>query len=342
MAEGKGSGTPRKRVPPKPKAGAAFGRLNALSASGALTAINNGGPTAEASGQVPETAAATATVQVPVPIPAPAAQRQEATPAPVSESTPDSVSSDVTDGPGPDEEALDLRSTALDGFEESPRAHSKAAPETKNPDAPARLLHQDGHEAHSQAEEPAGRVALRRTAPPAFPSTSGYSEQRLLDALPPQLADKVDGLPIAYRELATSYRRAQATRTGTKSAKRNIRLHAEVAQAVNRQLVHDKRMLKLKNLKPSQYVDAALTLARGVSVEDLITAADGFRDSHLGEEAASGSPNHYSISKDNDTWLNDMMDELLLANTTGLHGHMINVIVRSFLEQLRFEAPAEG
>ncbi|MFC5148896.1 hypothetical protein [Streptomyces aureoversilis] len=183
-------------------------------------------------------------------------------------------------------------------------------------------------------------MAVRRSAAPSLHGTSGYSEQRLLEALPPNLADKVAGLPIAYNELAQSFRRAQATRTGTKPEKRNIRLHPDIARAVNHQLVHDKKRLGLRNLKPSHYVDAAITLAQGVAVEDLIAAADGFRDSHLGEEAGAGSPNHYSISKENDTWLDDMVDELLLANTTGLHGHMINVIIQSFLEQLRVELPS--
>ncbi|MFF2374959.1 hypothetical protein ACFVUW_11310 [Streptomyces xiamenensis] len=182
-------------------------------------------------------------------------------------------------------------------------------------------------------------MSVRKAPGPAFPAASGYSEQRMLEALPPQLAEKVQGLPVAYLELAKSYRQAQATRTGNKPAKRNIRLHSDVATAVNRQMVSDKRMLGLKNLKPSQYVDAAITLARNVSVNDLIRAADHFRDSQLGEEGGSATPNHYSISRDNDGWLDNMMDELLLANTTGLHGHMINVIIQSFLEQLRDEAP---
>ncbi|MFD8727757.1 hypothetical protein [Streptomyces sp. NPDC059611] len=196
-----------------------------------------------------------------------------------------------------------------------------------------------GHAGPSPSER---AVTLRRTAGPAFPATSGYSEKGMLDALPPQLAEKVQGLPVAYTELAKSYRQAQATRTGTKPAKRNIRLHAEVAIAVKRQMVSDKRMLKLRDLTPSQYVDAAITLARHISVTDLIKAADEFRDSHLGEASGSASPNHYSIRRENDAWLDDMMDELLLANTTGLHGHMVNVILQSFLEQLRAEAPATG
>ncbi|MER0476979.1 hypothetical protein ABR737_01170 [Streptomyces sp. Edi2] len=156
-------------------------------------------------------------------------------------------------------------------------------------------------------------------------------------ALPEKLATKVQGLPVAYGELAASYRRAMATRTGTKPKKRNIRLHNDVTRALNRQLVHDKRLLNLRGLKPSQYVDAALTLARGVSVEDLIEAADKFRDSQIGDDDDWGSATHYSIAKENDTWLHDMMDELLLANTHGLHGHMINVIIRSFIEQLQIE-----
>ncbi|TLQ39257.1 hypothetical protein [Streptomyces marianii] len=145
---------------------------------------------------------------------------------------------------------------------------------------------------------------------------------------------------MAYYELAKSYRLAQATRTGNKNAKRNIRLHDDVATAVNRQMVKDKRMLGLRNLKPSHYLDAAITLVRDVPVADLIKAADDFRDQHLGEEGGSASANHYSISTTNDVWLDDMMDELLLAKTTGLHGHMINVIVQSFLGQLQAEAPA--
>ncbi|MCG7523853.1 hypothetical protein MHW47_05245 [Streptomyces sp. OfavH-34-F] len=199
-----------------------------------------------------------------------------------------------------------------------------------------------GHEVleGQDSPPPRGAVTLRSTSGPDFPATSGFSEKRMLNALPPQLAEKVQGLPVAYIELARSYRQAQATRTGTKPAKRNIRLHTEVAVAVNRQMVSDKRMLGLRNLKPSQYLDAAITLARDISVADLIKAADEFRDRHLGEESGSASPNHYSISRENDVWLNDMMDELLLANTTGLHGHMVNVIVQSFLEQLRAEAPA--
>ncbi|MFI1204839.1 hypothetical protein ACH4VR_36340 [Streptomyces sp. NPDC020883] len=158
-----------------------------------------------------------------------------------------------------------------------------------------------------------------------------------------------------------------ATRTGTKPKKRNIRLHNDVVTALNQQLVHDKRLLDLRGLKPSQYVDAAITLARGVLVEEpiraadefrddhpsdedargalvegLIRAADEFRDDHLGDEDGWGSANHYSISKENYAWLDEMMDELLLANTNGLHGHMINVIILSFLKQLKIERSTEN
>ncbi|MES4886105.1 hypothetical protein ABVB69_37245 [Streptomyces sp. NPDC000349] len=243
---------------------------------------------------------------------------------------------------------LAAESARLDALD-SPAATTPIPAQTPVENPPRRLRSEDlaaadlpvyGQEAPGGREPSEGAVTLRRSAGPAFPATSGFSERRMLDALPPQLAEKVQGLPVAYVELARSYRQAQATRTGTKPAKRNIRLHADIAMAVNRQMVSDKRMLGLRNLKPSQYLDASITLARHVSVTDLIKAADEFRDSHLGEESGAASPNHYSISQKNDDWLNDMMDELLLANTTGLHGHMVNVIVQSFLEQLRAEAPA--
>ncbi|QCX82673.1 hypothetical protein C9F11_45575 (plasmid) [Streptomyces sp. YIM 121038] len=160
-------------------------------------------------------------------------------------------------------------------------------------------------------------------------------------ALPEALANKIDGLPLVYEELAKSYRIAKSTRRGVKpTRKRNIRLHQEVVQRLNHQLVSDKRMLGLTDLKSSQYVDAAITLAQGVSVSDLIRAADEFRDSHLGEKDVLASPNHYSISLGNYAWLDHMVDELLLANTTGLHGHMINVIIKAYLDQ--FEGPQKG
>lgn len=219
---------------------------------------------------------------------------------------------------------------------------ANAAPPTASPTNV--LLQGLGQQGPSSEDQSAsGReVTLRRAEGPAFPTSSGYSERRMLEALPQHLAEKVQDLPAAYLGLAKSYRQAQATRTGTKPAKRNIRLHTEVATAVNQQMVSDKRMLGLRKLKPSQYVDAALSFAREVPVEDLIQAADHFRDSHLGEESGSSTPNHYSISRDNDDWLDDMMDEFLLANTTGLHGHMINVIVQSFLQQLKEEAPTSA
>jgi hypothetical protein len=162
----------------------------------------------------------------------------------------------------------------------------------------------------------------------------------MLASLPEKLADKVEGLSVAYIELAKSYRRAQATRTGTKPAKRNVRLRSDVTASLNRQMVSDKRMLGLRDLKPSHYVDAAITLAQTVTVEDLIKAADSFRDSHLGEDSSGSPSNHYSISRENNAWLDNMMDELLLAGTTGLHGHMVNVIIQSFLGQLHEEFPA--
>jgi hypothetical protein len=352
MAEAKspaaGSGTPRRSK--KAKTSAAFGKLNALSASGALSKINNetGKGSSPATATQPTEAAPASVVGAPEP----AADFAEPEP---TESAPQAPSVTTPAEPA----ANTPRPAPEPGGAVGPRELKEAPFPT-----PGSVLPQEterspadgsaaslvtagsiGRQPGPKRKEPASAsnaVAVRRTAPPSLPTTSGYSERRLLEALPPQLADKVEGLPVAYLELAKSYRRAQATRTGTKPAKRNIRLHAEVATAVNHQLVSDKRMLGLRNLKPSQYVDAAVTLARGVSVDDLIRAADEFRDSHLGEESSSASPNHYSISRENDAWLDDMMDELLLANTTGLHGHMINVIIQSFLEQLRVEAPIEG
>ncbi|MFI1765164.1 hypothetical protein ACH41H_24330 [Streptomyces sp. NPDC020800] len=353
-------------MPPKgrnaAKAGAAFGRLNALSASGKLAAINNAG----AQGEESPAAAVVPAVTDPAPAPsadvtrsAEAAEAAPVVPAPSAEAGPDAglpvkvedvdlapplADKSATATPTPDdvEETPKAALPSQDSFSQLPAA--PAAPVVSGASSLSQvLLAPRGASAPQQeATRSDAPVAVRRTAPPALPRTSGYSEQRMLEALPPQLAEKVDGLPVAYLELAKSYRRAQATRTGTKPSKRNIRLHNDVATAVNRQLVSDKRMLGLKNLKPSQYVDAAITLAKGVSVEDLISAADGFRDSHIGEEDGYGSPNHYSIAKENNEWLDEMMDELLLANTTGLHGHMINVILQSFLEQLKTELPAEA
>ncbi|MFE3268083.1 hypothetical protein [Streptomyces sp. NPDC059215] len=145
-------------------------------------------------------------------------------------------------------------------------------------------------------------------------------------------------MPEAYMELARSYRNAKATRTGSK-AKRNMRLHREIADAITRQLVQDKRLLNIRDLKPSHYVDASLTIARGYQVETLIVEADNFREYHLGEGTGSEAPNHYTISQKNYDWLEEMTDELLLANATGLHGHMINVVIQAYLHQLAAHAP---
>ncbi|MER7694642.1 hypothetical protein [Streptomyces sp. NPDC097610] len=140
-------------------------------------------------------------------------------------------------------------------------------------------------------------------------------------------------MPEAYLELARSYRNAKATRTGSKT-KRNMRLHREVADAITRQLIQDKRLLNIRDLKPSHYVDAALTMAQGYQAEALIVEADNFREYHLGEGPGSEAPNHYTISQKNFDWLEEMTDELLLANATGLHGHMINVVIKVYLQQL--------
>ncbi|MBQ0972864.1 hypothetical protein KBZ00_17210 [Streptomyces sp. RK31] len=374
-AKGKGQAPARRRKPPK--ASAAFGRLNQLSASGALSKINHDDSTSTpedvsvSAEPAPNTtsdettARAAAAAADPIETSAAPAQSTAASKreldevdAHVSEQARDSstvpASGNSSSEPTPSETAAkaaaapppvgDLGVRAEQSIPAQAEAQAEPVSLSANPsNTTLQILGQQPRaEQHGQhgPSPSVGEVAVRRASGPAFPAASGYSEQRMLEALPPQLAEKVQGLPVAYLELAKSYRQAQATRTGTKPAKRNIRLHSDVATAVNRQMVSDKRMLGLRNLKPSQYVDAAITLARHVSVDDLIRAADHFRDSHLGEEAGSATPNHYSISRENDAWLDNMMDELLLANTTGLHGHMINVIVQSFLEQLKEEAPA--
>ncbi|WP_146228915.1 hypothetical protein [Streptomyces sp. NWU339] len=373
MAEPKGKGktpAPRKRAT---KASAAFGRLNQLSASGALSKINNEGPQPAAAStalnsdgapKADETPAAgitaeaapasTPTVTVEPAVP-PAPQRTEK-PAAAAESLAQPAASRVSSvstvpdasapssNVGHNDTSVDPESPAeavpIPSQERDHVVQRAGAPTMgTTPELPNTLIRGLSDPAPG-ISAPTGEVAVRRTAGPAFPASSGYAESKMLDALPPQLEQKVQGLPVAYYELAKSYRLAQATRTGKKNAKRNIRLHDEVATAVNRQMVSDKRMLGLRALKPSHYVDAAITLVREVPVADLIKAADDFRDQHLGEEGGSASANHYSISTKNDEWLDDMMDELLLANTTGLHGHMINVIVQSLLAQLQAEAPA--
>ncbi|MGW1002254.1 hypothetical protein ACWDBD_41095 [Streptomyces sp. NPDC001118] len=370
MAESRGkkaAAAPRRK---SPKASAAFGRLNQLSQSGALSKINSDGAQPAASSAAPdsdgaqkhdETSAAEITAEAvhesaPAATAEPAAssasQRAEqpaAAPEPVAEAAtrlaspvnavPDAsaLSSNAEHyeaGGRLAPEAVPIPPQGPDAAVHRAEAHAMGTP-VEAPNTPTRGL----ADSAQGSSAPTGELTVRRATGPAFPASSGYAESRMLDALPPQLEQRVQGLPVAYYELAKSYRQAQATRTGNKNPKRNMRLHDDVATAVNRQMVSDKKMLKLRNLKPSHYVDAALTLAREVPVNDLITAADHFRDQHLGEEGGSASANHYTISKTNDEWLDDMMDELLLAKTTGLHGHMINVIVQSFLAQLQAEAP---
>jgi hypothetical protein len=194
----------------------------------------------------------------------------------------------------------------------------------------------------TQSADAAGAaVSVRPPTAPNFPTTAGHAQLRASEGLPAILAGRVHGLPEAYMELARSYRNAKATRTGSR-AKRNMRLHREVADAITRQLVQDKRLLSIRDLKPSHYVDAALTMAQGYQVETLITEADKFREYHLGEGSGSEAPNHYTISQKNFDWLEDMTDELLLANATGLHGHMINVVIQAYLQQLATQGAASS
>ncbi|WP_330351730.1 hypothetical protein [Streptomyces sp. NBC_00582] len=182
----------------------------------------------------------------------------------------------------------------------------------------------------------AGReVAPRTASAPAFPTGPGLPQVHRPEALPPVLAQKVQDLPHAYMHLAASYREAKSAHPRRPArAKRNVRLHTAVSQAVTRQMVADKRRLGLRDLKPSHYVDAALTYGRAASVDVLIDQAAQFRDNHLGEDDAFGAPNHYTISSGNDQWLDDMLDEMALAQANGLHGYMINVIVQAYLREL--------
>ena len=163
------------------------------------------------------------------------------------------------------------------------------------------------------------------------------------DSLPPMLAQKVTGLPSAYLLLAQAYRQAKYARPGTRIVrpKRNIRLHVEVSAALTKQLVLDKRLLGLKDLKSSHYVDAALSYAQGADTGALIAQADEFRDRHLGEENPLEAPNHYTISPENNAWLDSMIDVLLEERANGLHGIMINVGLEAFLADLRTAASAE-
>ncbi|MFD5513838.1 hypothetical protein ACFWIB_39855 [Streptomyces sp. NPDC127051] len=198
----------------------------------------------------------------------------------------------------------------------------------------------DGYEGDAEARTGVSAPA-RRNAAPSFTQGSGLG-QGLAANLPASLADKVRDLPVAYRELATSYRTAKDTRTGKTLKRRNIRLHSTLAASLRMQLVHDKRLLTIRDLAPSYYVDAALTFMRSLPTSHFIEAADQFRDRLVGADAGFEAPNHYSITNDNDDWLEDMKDELMLAGTKGLHGHMINAIVEAFLNQLNQERPAQG
>lgn len=176
---------------------------------------------------------------------------------------------------------------------------------------------------------------IRSSTQPAFPAGPGFPQRQVTAALPPVLAEKVEGLPQSYLFLAASWRAAKSARPGRATRKkRNMRLHKEVLRQLNKQMVADKRQLGLRDLKPSHYVDAALSYGRGAKPPVLIEEASKFFDRHLGEEDGYASPNHYSISPDNDDWLDEMMDELRLAEELGLHGQMINVVVEAYLKEL--------
>ncbi|MFF2618574.1 hypothetical protein, partial [Kitasatospora sp. NPDC058046] len=182
---------------------------------------------------------------------------------------------------------------------------------------------------------PAVTTSHNAAIAPTFKISSAPLAAPAPNALPPALAKKVHGLPNGYLLLATSYRIAKsAVPSKTARTKRNMRLNTEVADALTRQMLTDKRLLGIKDLKPSHYVDAALTYGRTADVATLIAQADAFRERWLGEDDPFEDPNHYTITAANNSWLDDMLDELTLAKANGLHGYMINVIIEAYLSEL--------
>ncbi len=356
------------------RAGGAFGALNNLSETGALAAINatppqpvpttvdaepapahvshndaadidaDGGlaagvtaePTAQAAAEeLPQPA--TVPAQAPERIPMEPAQDAKAPDTPVIVSVPEGESKAAGRVSQAARIVLDpqlVPAPDVPPAVQRPAAVEAAAPEPSRAPSPAEAigLPAAGLAATGLAAAPAeARPAVKSS----LESTSGYMQPRHVESLPPLLAQKVHGLPRAYMLLATSYRAAKSARPGRSSrTKRNMRLHIEVSDTLTRQLLADKRLLGIKDLKPSHYVDAALTYARSAEVGYLIEEADRFRDQHLGEENSLDAPNHYSIAGENDLWLNDMIDEMLVARATGLHGHMINMVIEAFLKEL--------
>ncbi|MEV7930561.1 hypothetical protein AB0P03_36885, partial [Kitasatospora sp. NPDC088779] len=218
-------------------------------------------------------------------------------------------------------------------------APAPAAPVATAP-APAPVQENDPAPAPAPAAPvatalPAVTASPTGPATPTFKITSAPLEAPAPNALPPALAKKVHGLPNGYLLLASSYRIAKSAVPGkTSRTKRNMRLNTEVADALTRQMLTDKRLLGIRDLKASHYVDAALTYGRTADVATLIAQADAFRERWLGEDDPFEDPNHYTITVANNDWLDDMLDELTLAKANGLHGYMINVIIEAYLSEL--------
>lgn len=338
--------TARKRT-----TGAAFGRLNNLQQSGQLKSI-------ESSGEVPEPTEETSPAEAAVESPATQAPAQdtgaiaEAPATTTGQEEHPAESAEVAAGPDsqPASKAQTEPAKRQGGAVENPAVEESTA--LPRPQAEERApateksvrdgSSSSGRKAHKRPTEPS---AERKSAdtPARVPhrlvpaSSVGYPQPRT-ETLPPHLQERVRELPGEYLALAEAYRRAQTqSRPGAKLVKRNIRLSGEVSKALTQQLVRDKRQLGLRSLTASQYVDAALDLARSMDPKRLIEAADQYRHSLLGSPA-SGEPNHYSISTESDQWLEEMKDELLLADVRGLHGHMINVVVKYFIERLASES----
>ncbi|MET9324959.1 hypothetical protein ABZX75_33160 [Streptomyces sp. NPDC003038] len=334
----------------KAKAGSAFDRLNKMTASGSLAGLNAGPAatdsttdTVTASSAPPEASSADlneAVATPPTPVQGPVAEviapraEEPAAPMEPKPTPPTGFEDRAAEASLPEEawaETAEVAPPAPEPLRVSP------------PGAASTHVLQGSISGRQGVDTDSGgnaHVPARRNATPSFTQGSGLGHG-LAANLPTPLADKVRDLPVAYRELASSYRTAKDTRTGKTLKRRNIRLHTSLATTLRRQLVHDKRLLSIRDLAPSYYVDAALTFMRTLPTAQFIEAADQFRDRLVGADAGFEAPNHYSISKENDDWLEEMKDELMLAGTKGLHGHMINAIVEAFLTQLNQERPAE-
>lgn len=335
----------------KAKAGSAFDRLNKMTVSGSLAGLSADAPATEEPAKpsaAPEVEAETpaaefneAAATSPLPAPSPVVEvisprHEEAQPPHDPRGAP------VAPHPAQATEVPQRVPQPLGMPEAQPKSAPTASEVTHvSPAAPPVSQVVLGSLSGGQGLESEGAaIPVRRNASPSFTQGSGLG-RGLAANLPTPLADKVRDLPVAYRELAASYRSAKDTRTGKTLKRRNIRFHTTLATSLRRQLVHDKRLLTIRDLVPSYYVDAALTFMRSLPTAQFIEAADQFRDRLVGADAGFEAPNHYSISQENDDWLEEMKDELMLAGTKGLHGHMINAIVEAFLNQLNQERPAE-